>query len=105
MDSITPVELKTKLDAGENPVLLDVREEWEYQTCAIEQSIHICMANINQMLEQLTKEKETVVICHHGMRSFQVGTYLEQNGFTKIINLEGGIDAWAKTVDVNMAQY
>ncbi len=57
------------------------------------------------MLEQLTPGSETIVICHHGMRSFQVGSYLENNGFTNIVNLEGGIDAWANTVEPEMERY
>lgn len=105
MESITATELKTRLDADDKPVLLDVREDWEYDICSLENSIHISMSNVNQMLEQLSKEHDIVVLCHHGMRSYQVGAFLEQNGFSNIINLEGGIDAWARTVDRNMAQY
>ncbi len=105
MDLITPVELKARLDSNDELVILDVREDWECLICTIKGSINISMSNINIMLEQLSKEQETVVVCHHGMRSSQVGFYLEQNGFTKIINLEGGIDAWAKTVDSEMEQY
>ncbi len=105
MQTITSVELKTKLDSGEQPVLLDVREAWEYALCSIEGSINISMANIEQMLSELKANDETIVICHHGMRSFQVGNYLEGNGFTQIANLEGGVDAWAKTIDAEMAQY
>ncbi len=105
MQVITPVNLKQKLESGDKPLLLDVREDWEYEICSIEGSVNISMAKVNEMLEQLTPEDETVVICHHGMRSFQVGSYLETSGFKNIINLEGGIDAWAKTVDPDMAQY
>jgi len=105
VQTITSVELKTKLDSGEQPVLLDVREAWEYALCSIEGSINISMANIEQMLSELKANDETIVICHHGMRSFQVGNYLEGNGFTQIANLEGGVDAWAKTIDAEMAQY
>ncbi len=105
MKTISAEQLKARLDSGEKPVLLDVREDWEYETCHIENSTHINMSAVNQMLEKLVPTDETVVICHHGMRSFQVGNYLENNGFSNIINLEGGIDAWAKTVDPDMAQY
>lgn len=105
METISPVALKTKLDAEEKPVLLDVREAWEYALCSIEGSVNISISSVAQMLNELKADDETIVICHHGMRSFQVGNYLEGNGFTKITNLEGGIDAWAKTVDSEMAQY
>ena len=105
MLTITPEQLKSRLDAGDNPLLLDVREDWEYEICRIDGSVNISMANVNQMLEQLSPENETVVICHHGMRSFQIGSFLENNGFNHIVNLEGGIDAWARTVDPNMDRY
>ena len=105
MQTITAETLKTKLDAGEKPVLLDVRETWEYEICNIPGAINISMSNVNQMLDELVSSDETIVICHHGMRSYQVGSYLEKNGFKNIINLEGGIDAWAKRVDPDMAQY
>jgi rhodanese-related sulfurtransferase len=52
------------------------------------------------------KEEQTIVfICHHGIRSRMVGNYFQQNDFENIINLRGGIDSWAKTVDNKMAVY
>lgn len=105
MKTITAKELKSKLDADKKPILLDVREAWEFETCHIEDSINISMSNIQQMLETLKPDDEMVVICHHGMRSFQVASYLEGNGYSQIANLEGGVDAWAKSVDTEMAQY
>lgn len=105
MLTITPVKLKERLEAGDKPLLLDVREDWEYEICSIDGSINISMGNVNRMLEQLAPDNETVVICHHGMRSFQVGSYLENNGFSRIVNLEGGIDAWASTVEPDMDRY
>lgn len=105
MRSITPTVLKTKLDTGEKLFLLDVREAWEYALCNIEGSTNISMSNIEQMQTEIKPDEETVVICHHGMRSFQVANYLEGRGYNNITNLEGGVDAWARTVDTNMAQY
>jgi len=105
MQTITAEALKARLDAGENLILLDVREAWEFETCHISGSTNISMSNVQQMLDELKPDDETVVICHHGMRSFQVASYLEGNGFNKITNLEGGVDAWARTVDSNMPQY
>lgn len=105
MDTITATALKAKLDNGESPVLLDVRETWEYDLCHIENSINISMANVDKMLQELNHDAETVVICHHGMRSFQVANHLMSNGFNHIANLEGGIDHWAKTIAPDMTQY
>ena len=105
MLTISTLELKTKLDNGNKTILLDVREAWEYELCNIPDSINISMSNVDKMLSDLNADEEIVVICHHGMRSFQVASYLENNGFSQISNLEGGIDAWAHTVDPDMAQY
>lgn len=105
MQTISPEQLKSRLDDGEKPVLLDVREAWEFEICKIPGSLNLSMSKISEMLDRLDADEETIVICHHGMRSFQVASYLEQNGFKEIVNLEGGIDAWAKTIDTNMAQY
>jgi rhodanese-related sulfurtransferase len=105
MKTITPEELKAKLDAGKNPVLLDVREAWEYEIGHIEGSINISMSNVQQMLATLKLDDEIVVICHHGTRSFQIAIYLEDNNYNHITNLEGGVDALANSVDAEMAQY
>ena len=105
MKSISPALLKSKFDTGEKPRLLDVREVWEYDLCNIENSINISMSNIEQILNKFKRDDEIIVICHHGMRSLQVASYLESKDYTNITNLEGGIDAWAKSIDSLMAQY
>lgn len=106
MRQMTPKQLKDHLETTpELPVLLDVREPWEFQTCHIEGSLHFPMGQIPQSFRQLDPQRETVVICHHGMRSLQVSQFLEKAGFAKIINLTGGVDAWAREVDPNMPVY
>lgn len=106
MQTITPEELQEKLqNEVDTPVLIDVREDWEYQTCHIEGSRLLPMSQVAAAMGSLDKDAETVVICHHGMRSQQVAQYLSSQGFSRIYNLEGGIDAWAKKVDPEMEQY
>lgn len=106
MQKITPEQLQERLQQdGPAPVLLDVREDWEFERCHIDNSVHIPMNQIAGEYDQLDEDTETVVICHHGMRSLQVAQYLEAQGFSNIANLDGGIDAWAKTVDPDMEQY
>ncbi len=105
MQTITPKELKIKLDAGENPVLLDVREAWEYEIGHIKGSTNISMSNVQRMLDSFKSDDEIVIICHHGIRSLQIANFLENNGYKQIINLDGGVDAWAESVDTDMAQY
>ncbi len=105
MQTILPEELKKRLDAGEKPILLDVREPWEFSICKIEGSVNISMSEPEKLISELNANDEIIAICHHGMRSFQVCNYLENNGFNKVLNLGGGIDSWAKTIDTDMAQY
>ena len=87
------------------PLLLDVREEWEYEVCHIAGSILIPMGQIPTHLEELDKAQEIVVICHHGIRGRHIGMYLEHAGFNNVINLEGGVEQWANDVDPTMQRY
>lgn len=105
MRHLTVHELKTRLDQGNPPVLLDVREEWETARCQLPESTWIPMGEIVSRAAELSKDAEIVVICHHGIRSWQVAKYLEREGFTNIFNLSGGIDAWAKEIDPAMPIY
>ena len=88
-----------------SPLLLDVREPWEFEICHIVGSINLPMGQIPLQLHQLQTAEETVVICHHGIRSQQVIHYLEQQGLDSLINLDGGVDAWARDVDLDMPVY
>lgn len=105
MQTLTPEELREQLDQNRELVLIDVREEWEYETCHIDGSLLMPMNRIMSSLDSLDKDAPTVFICHHGMRSQQVAQYLESQGFSQVYNLEGGIDRWARTVDPAMPQY
>jgi rhodanese-related sulfurtransferase len=87
------------------PVVLDVREAWEVATCRIEPSVHIPMAAIPDRFSSLSREHDTVVVCHHGGRSLQVALFLEKQGYTKVHNLAGGVHAWAERVDRSMPVY
>jgi rhodanese-related sulfurtransferase len=107
MTQITPQLLQQWLaDSGRKPpVLLDVREPWEYQTCRIEGSTLVPMNTIPARARQLDPATDTVVICHHGTRSFQVALYLERNGFSNLYNLQGGVNAWANQIEPTMPRY
>ena len=91
--------------ARDRPVLLDVREPWEHETCRIEGSVLIPMSEVPQRTGELDAEADIVVICHHGGRSMQVALFLSAQGFGKVHNLAGGVDAWARTVDPSMPVY
>jgi rhodanese-related sulfurtransferase len=106
MREFNALQLKKYLETcDEPPLLLDVRQPWEADVCKIENSVLIPMAQIPSRLESLDINRETVVICHHGIRSRRVGIYLEQAGFNNIINLSGGVSQWAMTVDNQMSTY
>jgi rhodanese-related sulfurtransferase len=107
MDEISPRELKAWLDDASRPrpVLVDVREPWERELCRIPESLHLPMNAIPARTGELDAGADTVVICHHGARSFQVGAYLERRGFARVYNLAGGLDAWARAVDPTMTTY
>lgn len=87
------------------PVLIDVREPFEFEICAIEGSRNIPLSQINTVAEELDPEQEYVLICHHGMRSQRAGMIMGAQGFEKLINLVGGIDAWACNIDSIMKRY
>ena len=107
MTQITPQLLQQWLaDTGRKPpLLLDVRAPWEYQTCRIAGSTLVPMNTIPARVPELDPDTDTVVICHHGARSFQVALFLERNGFTKLYNLQGGVQAWADQVEPAMPRY
>jgi rhodanese-related sulfurtransferase len=106
MRNITPVELKSYLEQSDRrPLLLDVREPWEFECCHIDGSVLVPMRAIATEVSELDPERETVVICHHGVRSRFVARSLEHCGFRRVLNLAGGVDAWARDVDKTMAIY
>ena len=81
-ENISPRELKERLDAGDRPVLLDVREQWEYDLARIEGSTLVPLSEIEERFQELNPGAETVVICHHGARSAHVAQALNRAGFT-----------------------
>jgi len=105
MRQFKPIELKQHLDNNAQPLLLDVREPWEFELCHLSGALLVPMSQLPHQLETLNPHQETVVICHHGIRSQHVGIFLERMGFTQVINLKGGIDAWARDVDPKMPTY
>lgn len=99
-------EYLRKFDTSEtSPLLLDVREPWEFEYCNIKNSILIPMRELPSKLGKLDPLRETIMICHHGIRSRQMGYYMEQAGFNSITNLDGGVEQWAKDVETTMKRY
>jgi rhodanese-related sulfurtransferase len=107
MQHITAPELAVWLEdtQKESPILLDVREPWEYETCHIPQVQLMPMNAVPLRFEELDSEATIICVCHHGGRSMQVAHFLERNGFNKVYNLTGGTHAWALQVDTTMPTY
>jgi len=88
-----------------SPVLLDVREPWEFELCQLAGSQNMPMHLVPVRCTEFDPDQEIVVICHHGSRSMQVAMFLEHKGFGTVYNLMGGVEAWASEVDSNMRRY
>lgn len=104
---LSPNELVAWRDdpAREPPFLLDVREPWEVGICRIDESRNVPMAQLPTAVGSLPRERDIVVICHHGHRSMHAGIWLRNLGFARVHNLRGGVAAWASDVDPAMARY
>jgi rhodanese-related sulfurtransferase len=91
------------------PMVLDVREPWEVQTASVRPDGFelrvIAMGDIPGALSQLPSDRPIACLCHHGMRSLQVARFLLQQGFSEVVNLQGGIDAWSTDLDPSVPRY
>ena len=105
LPEISPQALKQKLDANESVLLLDVREQSEYDIVHLEDARLIPLNTLPQHVESLPSDQEIVVYCHHGQRSLYAVAYLQQNGFNEAKNLIGGIDQWAIEIDSTLPRY
>jgi len=102
---ITPVELKAKLDAGETPFILDVREPNEYQINKIPGSTLIPLGELPRRYQELPKDRQIVAHCKMGGRSAKAQDFLKTVGFTDVLNLKGGILEWIDKVDPSQPKY
>ena len=106
MMEITPAMLANALQEHQaDYLLLDVREPWEWEQVHIEGSTLMPMHLVPVQHNALPDDKTIVTICHHGVRSLQVCTFLKHAGFDKVLSLQGGIDAWAISIDPSLKRY
>lgn len=110
---ISPAEVRQKREANEPFVWLDVREPWEFRRVHVNDEA-VILVPLSELAERRLdalpeaaqdKNVEIVVQCHHGVRSAQVTMWLRQQGWTNVVSLEGGVDAWAKEVDSAIGLY
>lgn len=107
MEQLRPRQLAEWLADAERPqpLLLDVREAWEYELCHLPDTLLIPMHLVPTRCDELPADRDIVVICHHGGRSMQVAMFLERRGYAAVHNLAGGVDAWANEVDASLRRY
>ena len=105
VNQLQPVDLKKKIDDGEDIFLLDVREHWEFSLAAIEGSENFPLAEVIDRQQEFVFEQEIVVICHYGERSQRTANELINCGFNIVHNLVGGIDAWSQIIDSTVPRY
>ncbi len=104
--NITPSELKTRLDRGDKFRLIDVREADEWAIARLPQAELIPLSEFQQRATtELAPEESVVLYCHHGIRSARAQGYLKAQGYADVLNLTGGIDAWALQVEPTMKRY
>ena len=100
MKDISVKQLKTRLDAGEDITIIDIREDWEVGQGMLAQAIHIPMNDVPDAIDQIPQDKPVVIMCRTGNRSQQVIQWLEiEEDYENLLNLAGGIDSWANEID------
>jgi len=102
---ITPAGLKALMDAASPYCLVDVREPWEVALARIAGSVAIPLNEIPARLQELDPQAAIIVMCKLGGRSQRAAEFLAANGFDRVSNLQGGIDAWARDVDPQLPAY
>lgn len=94
---------------GVVPLVLDVREPWEFQTASVKpdgfELMHMPMRSVPARYMDLDKHRPIACLCHHGARSAQVVHFLMHNGFTEVVNIHGGINAWSHERDPSVPTY
>lgn len=104
--NINPIELKARLERGEKFRLIDVRETDEWAVAKIPQAELIPLSQFQQRATaELSPDEPLILYCHHGVRSGRAQDYLKAQGYSNVLNLIGGIDAWAIQVDPAMKRY
>lgn len=102
---LSPTDVAARLGDANPPIIIDVRERWEYDIAHVEPSTLIPLSTLPAQVETLDPSQCYALLCHHGMRSEMAANWLAQHGFTQLINIDGGIDAWSDQVDPSLARY
>ncbi len=107
MQRLSPQQLSDWLagPTDSQPLLLDVREEWEFDTAHLPGSVLMPLGELVHGADSLPADRPIVVICHHGVRSLMACRLLAHHGLSALYDLQGGIDAWSVEIDPAMPRY
>ena len=103
-DDISVQEVKEKIDKVDDVILLDVRTNDEHELVNIGGK-HIPLSELEERYEELDKQKEVIIYCHHGGRSAGACEFLAERGFARLKNMVGGIDRWSLEIDLTKKRY
>jgi adenylyltransferase/sulfurtransferase len=98
-------DLKARIDAGEQPLVIDVREGWELDISKVAFAQHVPMGQVPDRVGEFNANTPIIVMCRSGGRSLQVARFLENHGFRSVSNLTGGILAWGERIDPSLRPY
>ena len=103
---ISTQEAATLLSSPNAPVLIDVREQWEFNTAHIENALLMPMGDVpSRAHQELDEDEPILVLCHHGARSLNVTMWLRQQGFSQAQSIAGGIESWSRQIDPTIPRY
>ncbi len=105
IEKLSPLEVKQRLEENPDIKLLDVRQQHEYDLVNINQAVLVNDELAQEIVNSWDKNTPIILHCHHGMRSMSAALYFQQQGFTNLANMEGGIDQWAIDVDTSLPRY
>lgn len=102
---ITPKNLKARLDRGEKFLLVDVRQQWEFELCKIDGAKLVPLDALSSSLPEIAAADDVVVYCHHGRRSLDAVVFLRQQGVEGARSMAGGIERWSTEIDPQVPRY
>jgi sulfur-carrier protein adenylyltransferase/sulfurtransferase len=104
LSEISVQQLKARMEAGENILLLDVREPYEFKIANLSGQL-VPLGQLHSKFSEIDRSREIVVYCHHGNRSAIAVQFLKNQGFEKVLNLAGGIEQWSREIDPSVTRY
>ena len=98
-------ELAAAIARGDSLLIVDVREKHELAIASFPEALHVPLRTLPARASELPRDRTLVLACHHGQRSQNALEFLQRQGFTRLQNLTGGIDAWSLEVDKTVPRY